>query len=51
MFSGCATVLLVTGTIVGGTYVANEVKDDYNDDLSDYISDKSEKAYHAVTDN
>ena len=47
--NGCATALLVTGTIVGGAYVANEVEDDYNGDFSEFISDKSEKAYDTIT--
>lgn len=47
--NGCATLLLVTGTVVGGVYVADDVNNNYNGKLGDYISDKSEKAYNAIT--
>lgn len=49
IFSGCATALLLTGTVVGGIYVADDVNENYNGDLGEYIEDKSEKAYDAVT--
>lgn len=50
-FSGCVTALLLTGTVVGGVYVADEVNEDYNGDFGRYIGDKSEKAYDAMTGN
>ena len=49
LFSGCATFLLFTGTVVGGVYVAKEVESDYNGDLGEFVKDKSNKAYDAVT--
>lgn len=49
MFQGCVTALLVTGTVIGGAYVANEIQDDYNGDAGEFVKDKSNKAYDAVT--
>ncbi len=49
MFQGCATLLLFTGTVVGGAYVANEIEDDYNGDAGEFVKDKSNKAYNAIT--
>ena len=49
MLSGCATILLFTGTVIGGAYVANEIEDDYNGDAGKFIKDKSSKAYDAIS--
>lgn len=51
ILSGCVTAFLVTGTIVGGTYVANEIENEYNGDASRFIEDKTSKAYKAITGN
>ena len=51
MFQGCITALLVTGTVIGGAYVVNEIDEDYDGDAGEFVKDKSNKAYDAVTGN
>lgn len=49
MFSGCATALLFTGTVIGGGYIINDINENYAGDGTEYIKDKSEKAYDTIT--
>jgi len=49
ILSGCVTALLVTGTVIGGVYVADEIENDYNGDAGEFIEDKTSKAYKAIT--
>jgi len=49
MFSGCATALLFTGTVIGGGYAINDMNENYDGDGSEYIKDKTNKLYEAVT--
>lgn len=51
MFSGCGTFLLFTGTVIGGAYTAKDINENYNGDGVEYIKDKANSAYEAVTDN
>lgn len=50
MFSGCATALLFTGTVVGGVYIVNDIEDNYDGDGSEYIKDKTINAYESITE-
>lgn len=49
MFQGCVTALLLTGTVIGGAYVVNEIDEDYDGDAGEFVKDKSNKAYDAIT--
>ncbi len=40
MLSGCMTAVLFTGTVVGVGYVANDVNENYDGDIGEYIEDK-----------
>lgn len=51
MLSGCATLLLFTGTVIGGGYVVNDINENYDGDGSEYIKDKTENVYNAITGN
>ncbi len=48
MFSGCLGVIMATGTAASVALTAKEVEEDYDNDVTDYIMDKSQSLYDYV---
>jgi len=46
MLSGCMTAVLFAGSAVGMTYIAQDVNENHDGDIGDYIEDK----YNKLTD-
>lgn len=40
LFSGCATVFLAAGTVVGATYVANDVNENHDGNFGEFMEEK-----------
>ncbi len=45
VFSGCLSTIMLTGTIASSVLTVQEVEEDYDNDIVDYIKDKSEILY------
>lgn len=50
MLSGCMTAVLVAGSAVGVGYVANDVNENHDGDLGEFIEEKYENLKEAVSE-
>jgi hypothetical protein len=46
LFSGCLGIVMMTGTAASAVLTAQEVEEDYNSNILDYIIDKSKSLYN-----
>lgn len=50
-FSGCLGVILFTGTVVSTGMTVQEIDEDYNGSISEYIDDKTKSFYRYIKKN